>query len=104
VTVNGGECKLLSMDVLRRPEWHGSPVHLGELFLVRKNHVEARCVVRSHQLGWELCLQLGLNRDFLQTKVCRTGAEVLATGDEWKAAMIAKGWQASSSSTGMKSD
>ena len=92
------------MDVLRRPEWHGSPVHLGEMFLVRKNHVEERCVVRSHQLGWEPCLQLGLKRDFLQTKVCRTGAEVLATGDEWKAAMIAKGWQASSSSDGMKSD
>jgi hypothetical protein len=28
-------------------------VHLGELFMVRKNNVEARCVLRSHQFGWE---------------------------------------------------
>jgi hypothetical protein len=30
--------------------------------MVRKNNVEARCVLRSHQFGWELCLQVGLNR------------------------------------------
>jgi hypothetical protein len=81
-----------AMQVLQRPDWHGSPVHLGELFMVRKNNVEARCVLRSHQFGWELCLQVGLNRDFLQTKVCRTQEEVLSTGEEWKAAMIEKGW------------
>jgi len=84
------------MDALERPDWHGSPVHLAELFLVRKNHVEARCVLRSHQVGWELCLQVGLNRDFLQTKVCRTQDEVLNTSEQWKAEMIGKGWQASS--------
>ena len=80
------------MDVLQRPDWHGSPVHLGELFMVRKNHVEARCVLRSHQFGWELCLQIGLNRDFLQTRVCRTQDEVYSTREQWKAAMIEKGW------------
>ncbi len=80
------------MDPLQRPDWHGSPVHLGELFMVRKNNVEARCVLRSHQLGWELGLQIGLNRDFLKTKVCRTKADVLATSNEWKAAMLEKGW------------
>ena len=61
--------------------------------MVRKNQVEARCVLRSHQFGWEVCLQVGLNRDFLQTKVCRTQDEVFTTGEEWKAAMIEKGWQ-----------
>ncbi len=61
--------------------------------MVRKNGVEARCVLRSHQLGWELCLQTGLNRNFLQNKVCRSQDEVLATGEEWKAALIEKGWQ-----------
>jgi hypothetical protein len=67
------------MDVLQRPDWYGSPVHLGELFMVRKNNVEARCVVRSHRLGWELYLQVGLNRDFTQTKVCRDTLTDLAT-------------------------
>lgn len=83
-----------AMDVLRRPDWHGSPVHLGEMFMLRKNGVEARCVLRSHEFGWELCLQIGLNRDFLQTKVCRSAEEVLPTVREWKAAMIEKSWTA----------
>jgi hypothetical protein len=81
------------LNVLQRPYWHGSPVHLGELFMVRKNNVEARCVLRSHQFGWELCLQIGFNRKFVQTKVCRSQDDVLATGEEWKAAMIEKGCQ-----------
>jgi hypothetical protein len=66
---------------------------LGELFMVRKNNVEARCVLRSHRLGWELCLQVGLNRDFTQTKVCRSRDEVLTTGEQWKSGMLEKGWQ-----------
>jgi len=92
------------MDVPHRPDWHGSPVHLGELFMVRKNQVEARCVLRSHQFGWELCLQVGLNRDFLQTKVCRTQDEVLTTGEQWRAAMIDKGWQGSLPAARPKND
>lgn len=60
--------------------------------MVRKNGVEARCVLRSHQSGWELCLQMGLNRDFMQTKVCSRQEDVLTTGEQWKAAMIEKGW------------
>ena len=83
-----------AVDVLQRFDWHGSPVHLGELFMVRKNNVEARCVLRSHQFGWELCLQVVLNRDFLLTKVCRSQDDVLTTGEQWKAAMIEKGWTA----------
>jgi len=93
-----------AMDVPHRPDWHGSPVHLGELFMVRKNQVEARCVLRSHQFGWELCLQVGLNRDFLQTQVCRTQDEVLTIGEQWRAAMIDKGWQGSLPAARTKND
>jgi hypothetical protein len=82
----------MALEVLQRPDWHGSPAHLGELFIVRKNNVEARSVLRSHQFGWEVCLQIGINREFVQTKVCRTQAEVLTTWEEWKAGMIEKGW------------
>jgi hypothetical protein len=84
------------VDVLQRPNWYGKPVHRGELFMVRKNTVEARCVLRSHQFGWELCLQVGHNRDFLQTKVCRSQDEVLTTAEDWKGAMVEKGWHANS--------
>jgi hypothetical protein len=78
--------------ILQRSHWYGSPVHLGELFLVRKNDVEARCVLRSHQFGWELGLQVGISREFVQTKVCRSQHEVLTTGEQWKAAMLEKSW------------
>jgi len=60
--------------------------------MVRKNNVESRCVLRSHQFGSETCLQIGISREFVQTNVCRTQDEVLTTGEQWKAAMIAKGW------------
>jgi hypothetical protein len=79
--------------VFQRPDWHGSPVHLGELFTVRKNNVEARCVLRNHQFGWEVCLQIGISREFVQTRVCRSQDDVLTTGGQWKAAMSEKGWQ-----------
>ena len=95
VTVSAARAEVLhfpAVQVLQRPDWHGSPVHLGELFMVRKNNVEARCVLRSHQFGWEVCLQIGISREFVQTKVCRRQAEVLTTGEQWKAAMIEKGW------------
>jgi hypothetical protein len=92
------------MDALQRPDWQGSPVHLGEMFMVRKNQVEAWCVLHSHQFGWELRLQIGLNRDFVQTKVRRTQDEALTTSQERKAAMIEKGWQGSSSAAGTKND
>jgi hypothetical protein len=94
VTVSDARAEVLhfpAVQVLQRPDWHGSPVHLGELFMVRKNNVEARCVLRSHQFGWEVCLQIGISREFVQTKVCRRQAEVLTTGEQWKAAMIEKG-------------
>ena len=82
-----------TVQVLQRPDWRGSPLHLGELFLVRKNNVEARCLLRSHQFGWETCLQIGISREFVQTKVCRSQNDVVTTGEQWKAAMIEKGWQ-----------
>ena len=43
-------------------------------------------------IGWELRLIIGKD-DVLQTHVCRSQDEVLTTGEQWKAAMIEKGWQ-----------
>ena len=30
-------------EVLQRPDRYGSPVHLGEMFMLRKNGVETHC-------------------------------------------------------------
>jgi hypothetical protein len=78
----------------QRYDWHGSPVELGELFILKKNRRQAVCKLRSHQFGWELHLLIGAQADIVQTQVCRTQDDVLTTGEQWKAAMIEKGWTA----------
>jgi hypothetical protein len=35
---------------------------------------------------------VGSQLEIVQTQVCRTQEEVLSTGEQWKAAMIEKGW------------
>jgi hypothetical protein len=50
------------MQVLQRLDWHGSPIELGELFIMRKNGREATCKLRSHEFGWELLLVVGRPR------------------------------------------
>jgi hypothetical protein len=82
-----------AVDVLQRPDWHGSPVELGELFILKRNRRQAVCKLRSHQFGWEVRLFIGAQADIVQTQVCRTQDEVLTTGEQWKAAMIEKGWK-----------
>jgi hypothetical protein len=81
----------MAIDVLQRPDWYGSPVELGELFILKKNRRTATCRLRSHQFGWEVRLFIGRD-DIVQTQVCRSQDEVLTTGESWKAAMIEKGW------------
>lgn len=81
------------VNVLQCPDWHGSPVDLGELFIVRKNGREAVAKLRTHQLEWEVILFVGQQLEIVQTQVCRTEEDLLATGECWKAAMIEKGWR-----------
>jgi hypothetical protein len=82
-----------AMDVLQRADWHGSPVHLGELFMVRKNasrrdaSFAAINLAGSCASGWDSIVTS------CKRKVCRTQDDVLTTGEEWKTAMIEKGWQ-----------
>jgi hypothetical protein len=80
--------------ILQRPQWHGTPVDLGELFVLHKNGREAKCLLWTHLFGWELRLVIGSRLEVLQIQVCRTQEEGLTTGEHWKAAMIAKGWTA----------
>ena len=35
---------------------------------------------------------IGVQAEVVQTQVCRTQEEMFTTGEQWKAAMIEKGW------------
>ncbi len=52
--------------------------------------LEAVCHLVTHQLGWELRLEIASSLQ--RSQVCRTQEEVLDTADRWKAAMIEKRW------------
>jgi hypothetical protein len=73
----------------QRENWDGHPVPLGDAWTMRKGDKIARCVLVSHQLGWELRLMVG---ELLQSQVCRSSEEILNTQESWKAAMMGKGW------------
>jgi len=79
-------------EVLQRFTWDGRPRELGDLFVVHKSRRTARCQLMSHQLGWACRLLVG--QELVQSQVCKDQDSVLSTGEEWKAAMIEKGWQA----------
>jgi len=48
-------------------------------------------VLYSHQFSWELRLTPGT--ELIQSHVCRSQTELIETQEQWKAAMIEKGWQ-----------
>ena len=81
-------------DVLQRSDWFGEPAALGRAFTLHKQRcgrsLEAVCRLVSHQLGWEL--QLEINGDLQRSEVCRSADEVLTVSEKWKAAMCEKGW------------
>ena len=82
----------MPLQVLQRPHWHGTPVDVGELFILHKGSRKAVCRLLTHQLGWELRLFIGEQTEIVQTKVCRDQEDVLSTGEQWKAALAEKGW------------
>lgn len=83
----------MPLQVLQRPNWHGTSIELGDLFRLQKNRREARAALFTHQLGWEVRLLVGSQLEVVQTQVCRDQEEVLATGEQWKLGMIEKGWR-----------
>jgi len=70
-------------------------VHLknsAEAFaLVKSNGARARCAVWSHMFGWELVLEI--NGSLYASQVCRNSEQILTTQEQWKKAMLDKGWQ-----------
>jgi hypothetical protein len=80
------------MQVLQRTDWHGSPIDLSDVFILKKNGRESRCKLRTHQFGWELVLFVGCHAEIVQSQVCRSQDDVLTISAQWKAAMLVKGW------------
>lgn len=82
------------IQVLQRPEWNGEPFAVGDLFRLHKDKagrpLEAACRLVTHQLGWELRLEVA--GSLQRSQVCRSQDDVLDTSEQWKAAMIEKGW------------
>lgn len=82
----------MPLQVLQRPDWHGTPHEVGELFVLHKNRRTAKAIVLSHQLGWEVQLLIGAQLEVVRTQVCRTQEDVFGVGEQWKSAMIEWGW------------
>jgi hypothetical protein len=83
------------MQTLRREHWSGHSVDLGEGFRLRKDRngrqLEAICWLRTHELGWELVLNV--NGNLQRPEVCRSRDEVLDRTESWRVAMMERGWQ-----------
>jgi hypothetical protein len=82
---------MTDVDVPRRETWPGYSVDLGEGFRVRKGPHEAVCWLRTHELGWELVLNV--NGSLQRSEVCRSRDAVLDLTESWKVALVGHGWR-----------
>jgi hypothetical protein len=84
----------VSPHVVQRSGWSGESQPLGDLFRLHMpkcgQQLEAICRLVTHQLGWELRLEVA--GSLQMSRVCRTQDEVLLMSEQWKAAMVGKGW------------
>lgn len=87
----GGVLRFAPMldKVPQRERWH-TPENLGDAWVLRNGENVARCFLVRHPLGWELRL---ITNDLLRSQVCRTTEEILQTHEQWKAAMVERGWR-----------
>lgn len=83
------------MNTFQRENWPGYAAELGEGFRVYKSRgsqqLEAICGLRTHQLGWELVLNV--NGQLQRSQVCRSSDEVLERTERWKSALLERGWR-----------
>jgi hypothetical protein len=84
----------MPLEVLQRSHSYGEPKHLDDMFRLHKQkcgqQLEVACRLMTHELGWELRLEVA--GSLQRSQVCRTQDDVLDTSEQWKAAMIEKGW------------
>jgi hypothetical protein len=79
----------------QRAVWDSHPVPLGTAFDVRRSkrdrELRALCTLRSHQLGWELVLEV--NGLLARSQVCRSRDEVLDVAEQRHSAMREQDWR-----------
>lgn len=84
----------MPLHVLQRAVWDGVPKKQADFLRLRKEkngrELVAVAELWTHRFGWEL--QLILDGEFQRSQVCRSQDEVLDTVDQWKAALLEKGW------------
>jgi hypothetical protein len=79
------------MGVSQREFWNGPPAELRELFtLTNARGARARCVLWSHQFGWEL--RLTVNNSLIRSQVCRQADHATSAADEWERIMRSDAW------------
>jgi hypothetical protein len=76
--------------VPQRAEWDHPSIKISELFQLQKDTKRAVCELWKHPFGWELRLEAA--GELLQTQVCRSQTEWVDLFEQWKAAMLEKGW------------
>ena len=64
---------------------------MGEVFRLQKRR-SVPCELGKHPFGWEL--RLDAAGEMIQTQVCRSPKEWVELFEEWKSAMLEKGWSA----------
>jgi hypothetical protein len=79
------------MDMAHGERTADTRLKLGEVWRLHKGTHVAICSVRSHDLGWKLVLRGG---PMLFSKICRSINEALSTQEQWKTAMVERGWTA----------
>jgi hypothetical protein len=67
------------------------PEQLSPAWTLRKGRRTAACTVWSHQLGFELRLTVA-GDELPRTQVCRSQEELIATQEQWRAALEDTGW------------
>jgi hypothetical protein len=79
----------------RREHWTGHSVDLGGGFRLGKERngrqLEAVCWLRTHELGWELVLNV--NGNLQRSEVSRSRDEVLDRTESWRAALAEREWR-----------
>jgi hypothetical protein len=79
------------MDMVEGECTPGTRLSLGEAWRLHKGSNTAICSVGSHEQGWKLVLRGG---PMLFSKVCRSVNEALSTQEQWRTAMLERGWNA----------
>jgi hypothetical protein len=66
---------------------------LSPAWTLTKRKARAECTVWSNQFGFELRLLI-TGDDLPRTQVVRTQEELIRVQDEWRTALVARGWTA----------